>query len=357
MAKTFIIAEAGVNHNGSVELALELVDKASEAGADAIKFQTFKTDLLVTADAEKAEYQKVTTDREESQFDMLKRLELGEADHMIIANHCRQVGIEFMSTPFDLESLSFLTQRCQIRRLKLSSGELTNGPMLLAAARTGIPIILSTGMGTLGEIEDALMMLAFGYLHPEEHPTDESLLEAYISERGQAYLAESVSLLHCTTDYPAPPHSINLRAMDTMASAFGLPVGYSDHSEGIAVSLAAVARGALLVEKHFTLDRNLPGPDHRSSLEPSELKAMVQGVRDIEAALGRTGKFPSAVEICNRLVARKSVVAARDIAAGQAFTEDSLSCKRPGGGISAMRYWELLGKAANRDYRKDEKIE
>jgi N-acetylneuraminate synthase len=288
---------------------------------------------------------------------MLKRLELDEEAHLALLEHCRKCKVEFMSTPFDTFSLAFLVERCSLKRLKLPSGELTNGPLLLAAARTELPILLSTGMGTLGEVEEALMVLAFGYLNPSGHPTKEALLEAFISDEGQDVLRERVTLLHCTSEYPAPLKEVHLRSMDTMAAAFGLRTGYSDHTEGIAVPLAAVARGAVVIEKHFTLDRSLPGPDHRSSLEPHELAAMVQGIREVETALGRPAKTPSRTELRNRIPVRKSVVAAANIEPGQLFSESNLTAKRPGDGISAMRYWELLGRPANRSYNQDDKIE
>lgn len=356
-SSVYIIAEAGVNHNGSLDLALQLVEKAAEAGANAVKFQTFKAERLVTPEAGKADYQKLTTSSAESQFDMLKRLELDEEAHFALLRHCRKYGIEFLSTPFDTDSLSFLAERCGVRRLKLPSGEITNGPLLLASARTGLPIILSTGMATLSEIEEALMILAYGYLHADGYPNRESLLNAFVSPAGQAVLRDRVTLLHCTSEYPAPLEEVHLRSMDSMAAAFGLPVGYSDHTEGIAVPLAAVARGAVVIEKHFTLDRRLPGPDHTSSLEPHELAAMVKGIREVETALGMPVKLPTPSEIRNRLPARKSIVAKTPIRQGELYSEDNLAVMRPGDGLSAMRYWELIGKPANRPYRQFEKIE
>ncbi|GIQ62817.1 sialic acid synthase [Paenibacillus cisolokensis] len=356
-SSVYIIAEAGVNHNGSLDLALQLVEMAAEAGANAVKFQTFKAERLVTPEAGKADYQKLTTSSAESQFDMLKRLELDKEAHFALLRHCQKYGIEFMSTPFDEESLHFLADECGVKRIKLPSGEITNGPLLLAAARKGLPIILSTGMATLGEIETALMILAYGYLNRSGKPDGQSLLEAFISEQGQAALRERVTLLHCTTEYPAPLRDVNLRCMDTMAEAFGVPVGYSDHTEGIAVSLAAAARGAAVIEKHFTLDRQLPGPDHQSSLEPGEMAEMIKGIRTIELALGRKYKFPALSELANRVPVRKSIVAGQDIAAGDAYHDGNLALKRPGDGISAIRYWDYLGKTADRPYRKDEQID
>lgn len=357
LGKSFIIAEAGVNHNGILEMAIQLIEKAVESGADAIKFQTYKTELLVTVDAQKAEYQKQTTAPTETQFDMLKRLELSEDDHLILLEYCRKLGIEFMSTPFDMDSLMFLTEKCGLKRIKISSGDLTNGPMLLACARAGLPLILSTGMGTLAEIEEALITLAFGYLHPNGNPTPQTMLEAYISNKGQELLQERITLLHCTTEYPAPLSDVHLRSMDSMAAAFGLPVGYSDHTEGIAIPLAAVARGAVVIEKHFTLDRNLHGPDHVSSLEPHQLAEMIKGIREVEIALGRAYKLPVSSELRNRNIARKSLVAKRDIVMGEIYSESNITVKRPGDGVSAARYWEALGKQADQSYRHEEKID
>lgn len=356
MNRTFIIAEAGVNHNGELELAKALIDKASEAGADAIKFQTFKTELLVTEDAQKAEYQKQTTAASETQFAMLKKLELSDDDHLELVEHCRRLGVEFMSTPFDLDSLSFLIEKCGLKRLKLSSGDLTNGPLLLACARTGLPLIISTGMATLGEIEEALIAIAYGYLNSDGVPAWGPMMDAYLSEEGQAVLRDRVTILHCTTEYPAPLEDVNLRSMDAMEAAFGIPVGYSDHTEGIAIPIAAVARGAAVIEKHFTLNRDFDGPDHKSSLEPHQLSEMIRSIREVEQALGRSRKLPAVSEMKNRDVARKSIVANRDIAEGEVWTEQNLSMKRPGTGLSGMRYWELLGQKSNKSYRRNENI-
>ena len=353
----YIIAEAGVNHNGSPEMALRLVDVAAEAGADAVKFQTFKADKLASKAATKAEYQTRTTDASESQVEMLRKLELDEAAHRELISRCRLRGIQFLSTPFDLDSLELLATTFDLPLLKLPSGELTNAPLLLAAARTGKKIVLSTGMATLGEVEIALGVLAFGYLHLDHIPSEVAFRTAYAGADGQSFLHERVTLLHCTTEYPAPFNEVNLRAMETLAAAFGLLVGYSDHTAGIVVPIAAAARGARIIEKHFTLDRNLPGPDHRASLEPEELKQMVTAIRQVEQALGTPLKSPTASEVKNMAVARKSIVAAGEIKAGEEFTSENLVIKRPGGGISPLRYWELLGRKAGRDFAADEVIE
>lgn len=354
MSDVYIIAEAGVNHNGSVEMAKQLVDAAANAGADAVKFQTFKAERLVSKFAQKADYQKRTTDAEESQFAMIKRLELDVDTHHILQQYCSEWKIEFLSTPFDIDSVDLLTG-LGVSRLKVPSGEITNAPLLLKVARTGLPLILSTGMSTLGEVEQALAVLAFGY-SGGEHPSRRAFAEAYTSPEAQTKLRENVTLLHCTTEYPTPFGDVNLRAMDTLHAAFGLPVGYSDHTEGIAVPIAAVARGAKLIEKHFTLDRTLPGPDHKASLEPDELTAMVRSIRDIEKALGNPRKAPAVSEVKNMDIARKSLVAARNIEKGETFTADNLTVKRPGSGRSPMDYWEVLGMPAERAYREDETI-
>ena len=356
-ARSYIIAEAGVNHNGSIDMAKELIDVAAGAGADAVKFQTFRADRLVTGSAPKAAYQARTTDAAESQLEMIRKLELDEEAHRILIDHCRERGIQFLSTPFDLESVDLLAYNFDLPRLKLPSGEITNAPLLLKAAQTGKPLMLSTGMSTLGEIEAALGVLAFGYTRSGTAPSLAAFREAYCSASSQEALREKVVLLHCTTEYPAPFAEVNLLAMDALGAAFGLPVGYSDHTEGIAVTIAAAARGAVVIEKHFTLDRNLPGPDHRASLEPDELGRMVESIRQVEAALGSGLKLPAASELKNVPIARKSLVAAKEIKKGEIFTPENLGVKRPGSGMSPMRYWEFLGRPAGRDHRPDEVIE
>lgn len=355
--RTYIIAEAGVNHNGSLEMAKQLIDVAVDAGADAVKFQTFRAERLVSRSAPKAEYQTKTTDVAESQFEMIKKLELSEANHKVLIQHCVKRGIEFLSTPFDFESIDLLADTLNISMLKLSSGEITNAPLLLYAAKTGKHIILSTGMSTLGEIETALGVIAFGYTWPDAEPSLGAFQKTYCSAEGQKILSEKVVLLHCTTEYPAPFSDVNLRAMDTLRNAFGLPVGFSDHTSGIAVSIAAVSRGATVVEKHFTLDSSLPGPDHKASLEPRELKEMVKAIRHVETALGTFRKAPAPSELKNISVARKSLVAAKYIQKGESFTEGNLTFKRSGNGIAPIFYWDLLGRKASRDYLPDELVE
>lgn len=354
---TYVIAEAGVNHNGSLDKARRLIDVAAAAGADAVKFQTFKAGKLVSRQAAKADYQQRSTDATESQFDMIRKLELSDDDHFALQSHCVTAGIEFLSTPFDLDSLDFLVRQMALPRLKLPSGEITNAPFLLAVALTAKPVILSTGMSTLEEVGQALGVLAFGYLQSGEAPNPAAFAHARESAAGQALLRDKVRLLHCTTEYPAPFAEVNLRAMDTLGTAFGLPVGYSDHTQGIAVSIAAVARGARIIEKHFTLDRALPGPDHAASLEPGELKAMIEAIRQVELALGSAEKGPATSELKNLAVARKSLVAAVPICKGESFTTANVAIKRPGNGINPFRYWEYLGRIASRDYAEDEGIE
>ncbi|MCQ4503103.1 N-acetylneuraminate synthase [Vibrio parahaemolyticus] len=354
---TLIIAEAGVNHNGQEELAFALVDAAHEAGADIVKFQTFKAKNLVTEEAKQAEYQVTNTKKQESQLAMLSRLELSYEIHHDLVKYCNSLGIEFLSTAFDLESLDFLVNDLGLTRLKLPSGELTNAPLVLAHARTGCDLIVSTGMATLSEIEAALGVIAFGYTAAQdEKPSMLGFQEAHASEAGQKALKEKVTILHCTTEYPAPMAEINLRSMDTLGRAFDLAAGYSDHSEGITIPIAAVARGAVLIEKHFTLDKNMEGPDHKASLEPQELGAMVKAIRQIEVALGSSVKTPTESEVKNKAVARKSLVAATDIKEGEELTELNLTIKRPGSGLSPYRYWELIGSKATKGYKAGELI-
>lgn len=349
---TLIIAEAGVNHNGDEALAFQLVDAAYQAGADIVKFQTFKAKNLVTGQAKQADYQVANTQKQESQLAMLSRLELSYSAHHQLVKHCQSLGIEFLSTAFDSESLDFLVNDLGLKRLKLPSGELTNAPLVLEHARTGCDLIVSTGMATLAEIEMALGVIAFGYTAADNaEPSVLAFQQAYASEVGQKDLKEKVTILHCTTEYPAPMAEINLRAMDTLGKAFDLPAGYSDHSEGITIPIAAVARGAVLIEKHFTLDKNMEGPDHKASLEPDELTAMVKAIRQVEVALGTAVKSPTVSEVKNKSVARKSLVASQVIRAGESFTADNLTIKRPGSGMSPYQYWDMLECSASRDYQ------
>ncbi|MEZ9057317.1 N-acetylneuraminate synthase [Vibrio pelagius] len=354
---TLIIAEAGVNHNGDEKLAFELVDAAHQAGADIVKFQTFKAKNLVTEEAKQADYQVTNTQKQESQLAMLSRLELSYDAHHELVKHCEKLGIEFLSTAFDSESLDFLVKDLGLTRLKLPSGELTNAPLVLEHARTGCDLIVSTGMATLSEIETALGVIAFGYTSDDSAtPSVQAFQEAYASDEGQQALKSKVTILHCTTEYPAPMEEINLKAMDTLGRAFDLPAGYSDHSQGITIPIAAVARGAVLIEKHFTLDNNMEGPDHKASLEPQDLTAMVSAIRQVEKALGSRVKTPTVSEVKNKAVARKSLVAARDINEGEAFSPENMTIKRPGDGMSPYRYWDMLERTASKAYRAGELI-
>jgi N,N'-diacetyllegionaminate synthase len=330
MARTFIIAEAGVNHNGSIDLAIELIETAKTSGADAVKFQTFKADRLATRSAHKAAYQDRTTAKEESQLEMLRRLELSAEAHKRLIKHCNEIGIRFLSSPFDMQSADLL-ERMELPIFKVPSGEITNIPFLQHIARKGKPIILSTGMSTLGEVEEAVRVL-------------------------QDAGAKELTLLHCVTEYPTPYDEVNLRAMQTLRQAFGLPIGYSDHTPGIEVSIAAVALGAEVIEKHFTLDRSLPGPDHAASLEPSELRRMVTAIRNVENALGTGIKRPAKCELPNISVARKSVVAARELPAGHKLEASDMDIKRPGNGLAPKSLPSLVGRTLRVALGKDETI-
>lgn len=351
----YIIAEAGVNHNGSLSMALDLVDAAADAGADAVKFQTFTAATLVSRFAPKADYQKRTTNAQQTQFEMLRSLELGESDHEALMQRCRDRNITFLATPFDLASLTLLCGHFALDTIKISSGDLTNAPFLLEIGRVAKKIILSTGMASMDEVRDALSVLAFAFSsHSNTPPNAEAFAATYADPSVKAALQKRVTILHCTTEYPAPVGEVNLRAMDALAKAFGLPVGYSDHTMGIHIPVAAVARGAVLIEKHFTLDKSLPGPDHLSSLDPSELAAMVTAVRDVEAAMGDGIKKPTLSEIPNRIAARKSLVAARTIKVGEPL---EIAVKRPGNGVSPFEYWAFQGQPASRNYEADELID
>ena len=333
MSKVFIIAEAGINHNGSIELAKKLIDVAAESGADAVKFQTFVTDNLVNKSAQKADYQKQNTSKDESQYEMLKRLELDKKAHEAIISYCMQKKIMFLSTPFDHESIDLLNG-FEMPIFKIPSGEITNLPYLRHIGRLAKEVIISTGMANLNEVQNAL----------------EVLIKAGTSK-------EKITVLHATTEYPCPVGEVNLRAMQTIKATFDVKVGYSDHTQGIEVPIAAVAMGACVIEKHFTLDRAMEGPDHKASLEPDELKAMVQAIRHIELALGDGIKRPTESEQKNISVARKSILASRPIEIGETFSDNNLIVKRPGNGISPMRWDEVVGHKATRNFSADELIE
>lgn len=331
MSNVFVIAEAGVNHNGDIEIAKKLVDMAAWAGADAVKFQTFHAESLVCRNAQKAEYQMETTQSNESQFDMLKRLELTPDMHEQLIAYCSDKRIKFLSTPFDIESMDYLVQ-CGVDIIKIPSGEVTNYPYLVKAGQTEKKIIISTGMSSLDEVRNAVNVLR---------------------DSG----SKDVTVLHCNTEYPTPYEDVNLRAMLTIKNELGVAVGYSDHTTGIEVPIAAVALGAVVIEKHFTLDRNMDGPDHKASLEPDELQEMIKAIRNIELSLGDGRKVPSVSEQRNIDVVRKSIVARCVITQGEILTEDNITTKRPGSGLSPMRWCEVLGTRAVRDFKEDELIE
>ena len=331
MRHVIVIAEAGVNHNGSFELAKKMVDAAKEAGVDYVKFQTFNPQKLVSKYAEKAKYQKETTGSDETQLQMLQKLTLTEDNFLSLRDYCKEVGIGFISTPFDLDSIAFL-ETFDMDFWKVPSGEVTNLPYLEAIARTKRKVVMSTGMCNMNEIQDAMEVL-------KKNGTTE------------------ITLLHCNTQYPTPYEHVNLSAMSTIKDTLHKEVGYSDHTQGIEVPIAAVAMGATVIEKHFTLDKNMEGPDHKASLDPTELKQMVSAIRNIETAIGNGLKEPSSSELTNKAVARKSIVASREIKQGEILSEYNLTTKRPGTGISPMKWYEVIGKAAARDFSEDEIIE
>lgn len=354
--QVYVIAEAGVNHNGNLDMALELVDVAARAGADAVKFQTFRADALARSDTPLAAYQEAGSLGETGMHGMLRKLELSEEAHELLIARCHEKGIDFLSTPFDPISLKLLL-RLALPRIKVGSGDLTNAPLLYAIAKAGKPIVLSTGMSNLGEIEQALQVIAAGYGGFDGDPTSADAMKLAGEERSRSLLQERVVLLHCTSAYPAEPEDVDLLAMRTLSRAFGLPVGYSDHTRGTAVSIAAVALGARVIEKHFTLDRTLPGPDHAASLQPDELTGLVTDIRVVSRALGSSLKGPHATEVPTRALVRKSLVAAVPISAGEAFTLENVTLKRPADGLPPDRYWSVLGRMARRDFRPDEPIE
>ncbi|MCT6925669.1 N-acetylneuraminate synthase [Metasolibacillus sp.] len=357
MNKTYIIAEAGVNHNGSLEMAKELVTVAKEAGADAVKFQTFKAENLVIKEARQANYQVNNLGEATSQFAMLKKLELSYEEFTELQIFCQSQNIAFLSTPFDFESVDFLLGKLEMEIVKIPSGELTNAPFIHYMATKQKPIILSTGMATIEEIHEALAFIAYGLAKPSEVVTVELVQQFYKKEQAKNILKQYVTLLHCTTQYPTPPALINLNAMNEMKQIFQLAIGFSDHSEGIHIPIAAVAMGATVIEKHFTLNKDLEGPDHVASLNPDELKQMVKGIREIDQALGDGIKRPTDSELENRIPARKSLVAKKPIKRGEVFSTSNMAIKRPGNGISPAKYWSYIGEIAKKSYGEDELIE
>ena len=356
---TIVIAEAGVNHNGDLQKAFQLVDAASEAGADIVKFQIFKAENLATTSAEKANYQKKTTNSSESQFSMLKKLELDNESYFKLQEYCHQKEIDFLLTAFDFDSLKFLLDELRLKILKIPSGDITNAPLILSHAVSGRDIILSTGMSNLNEIETALSVISYGYLNQTINlkPSIEDFKKAYNSSEGKDLLEEKVILLHCTTEYPAPLKDINLDAMNTIKDHFKLKVGYSDHSDGTLVPIAAAALGAKIIEKHITLNKNDIGPDHRASLEPDQFKRMISSIRKVELLKGDGIKKPRESESSNIMIARKSIFAKKIIKAGEIFSEENIALKRPSKGLDPIMYWEVLGQEATRDYEVDEAIE
>lgn len=355
LEKVYIIAEAGVNHNGQRELAFALVDAAVEAGADAVKFQTFDAQKLASKSVPKAAYQKQSTDAAESQLAMLKKLELPREWHYELQAYSRKKGIEFLSTAFDIDSLAFLVE-LGMTVFKIPSGELTNGPLLWQFAHTRKPLIISTGMATLSEVEQGLAIVAHA-LNADTEPADmDEVWRGWSKADYRSSLNGHVTLLHCTSQYPTPFNEVNLRSMDTLASAFGLEVGYSDHTEGILIPVAAVARGAKVIEKHFTLDRTLPGPDHKASLEPGELKQMVINIRALQLVFGDGSKTPQISEWDTRQAARQQVVAARDILTGAVLTRLDLTTARSGRGLPPTALWGLIGQPASRSFAAGEII-
>lgn len=356
-SQTYIIAEAGVNHNGSFEMAKKLVDVAKQSGADAVKFQTFKAENLVTNEAKQASYQVNNLGEATSQFEMLQKLELSYEEFTQLKNYCDAIEIEFLSTPFDFESVDFLIDELRMKKVKIPSGELTNSPFIHYVARKRKPMIVSTGMATMDDIHEALSFIAYGLAFPTELVDVESVKKFYQTAKAKEILEAYVTVLHCTTEYPAPYESINLRVIGEMKKELQLPIGFSDHSEGISIPIAATALGAVLIEKHFTLNRELEGPDHRASLEPDELKAMVAGICAVEKSLGTGEKNPTVIELENRIAARKSLVARKVIQAGETITEAHLTVKRPGNGMSPNMYWSIVGQKAKKSYVQDALID
>jgi N-acetylneuraminate synthase len=353
----YLIAEAGVNHNGDKDLAMQLIDAACAAGSNAVKFQTFAAAALAAKDAPKAAYQKETTGVSETQFEMLKRLELPHDWHFELRDYCKTKRIDFLSTPFDSGSLKFLVETIGMKIIKVPSGEITNGPFLLEIARTGRKVILSTGMSTIDDIRCALGVLAFGQSTNGMQPSMQAFEDAFESEAGQAALKKNVSILQCTSAYPTPLDQANIKAISTLKDTFELRTGFSDHTKGTIASLAAVALGADVIEKHFTLDRALPGPDHKASLEPDELCRLFLNIRDVEKSLGTGEKVQQPAEVDTANVARKSLFTTRAIAKGKVFSDDALVAQRPGDGVSPMRYWDEIGTTAKRSYQIGEKYE
>lgn len=354
--KVQIIAEAGVNHNGCLKTAAKLVEVAAESGADFVKFQIFKAASLASQAASKAEYQKSFADADDSQLSMLSSLELGFDFYPILMRVCEEKGVKFLASAFDYQSMDFLLNTLQAKTVKIGSGEITNAPLLLQAARSGSDIFLSTGMSSIDEVQEALGVIAFGILNNRPPVSRGDFSQALSNIDWQNTLKDRVSLLHCTSEYPAPLDETNLRSVQTMSSYFGLQVGYSDHTEDDLATLAAVAMGARVIEKHITLDRSMPGPDHIASLDPASFAKFVSGIRQLEAALGSGVKSPAPAEQKNISIVRKSLVAKHDLEAGHWITPEDISLKRPGDGISPMDYWSVVGRQLATSVRCDDVI-
>lgn len=353
--EVYIIAEIGVNHDGCLEKAMSLIDVAIDCGCNAAKFQTFKSELVVSKFASKAEYQIKNTQDDNTQLEMIKKLELTQKDFTILQNYCGD-KIDFISTPFDIPSLDFLSNELKIPMIKIPSGEITNAPFLLEVSKKRLPMVISTGMCSLGDIECALGVIAFGLINSKNYkPSMEAFLSAYHSNEGKSLLAELVTLLHCTSNYPASPSSANIRAMETLSMAFGLPVGYSDHTEGVLASILAVANGAKVIEKHITLNKQDLGPDHQASMEPNDFKEMVKQIRLVNTILGHSYKGPTPEEVAIARVARRSLATSKHVNLGDRWSENNLTVKRPGDGLSPFKYWEILGSTNDKkSYKADE---
>jgi len=353
MSKTFIIAEAGVNHNGSTSIAKKIIDVAKKGGADAVKFQTFIAKDLVTFNADKAEYQKKNTNIDESQFYMLRKLELSRNQHKILFDYCQKKKIEFMSTAFDLQSLIFLNKNFNIKRFKIASPEITNAPLLIEFGKLKKKIILSTGMANTHEIEEGLSAIAFGLMR-KSNPSKKNIYKSYKSIEGKNFLKKYVTLLHCTSEYPTKLKDTNLNCIETLRNKFKLDIGYSDHTNESIASMVAVSKGATIIEKHITLDKKMHGPDHSSSLEPIEFFNFVKNIRLVEKSLGINEKKPTLQEIKTKKIVRKSIVAIKPISKGDKFTDSNISIKRPGTGISPFKYFEMINTRSKKDYLIDE---